>query len=171
MGIYSLIWSYQLKQGRVLFEWFVTMISLRQHYRTAIIVWCYKFHCVSEYAWNVWAYTELFSWIQSTSVEVPWYIGLNPWLWIKGLQVQFPSNAWHFCPSAIKTHCCSPPRCINGYLVECKRYNVFVAWCGMCAPQKWCLARMLPRELRRCTLSAGLILNPMMFFFFNCLSA
>ena len=31
-------------------------------------------------------------------------------------------------------------------------------WCALI---KWCLARMLPRELRRCTLSAGLILNPM----------
>ena len=24
-------------------------------------------------------------------LEVPWYIGLNPWLWIKGLLVRFPS--------------------------------------------------------------------------------
>ena len=87
--------------------------------------------------------------------------GLNPWLWIKGLQVRFPSNVWHSL-SFSKTHCCSPLRCISGYLVECERYNVFVAWCGMCAPLKWCLARMLPRELRMCTLSAGLILNPMM---------
>ena len=35
----------------------------------------------------------------------------------------------------------------------------FVTWFGMCAPLKWCLARMLPKELRRCTMSAGLILN------------
>ena len=28
----------------------------------------------------------------------------------------------------------------------------------VCAPLKWSLARMLPRELRRCTMSAGLIL-------------
>ena len=27
-------------------------------------------------------------------------------------------------------------------------------------PMKWRLARMLPRELRRCTMSAGLILDP-----------
>ena len=37
---------------------------------------------------------------------------------------------------------------------------LFVAWCGMCAPLKWHLARMLPRELSRYTISAGLILNP-----------
>ena len=31
----------------------------------------------------------------------------------------------------------------------------------MCAPVKWRLAGMLPREWRKCTLSAELILNPM----------
>ena len=33
-------------------------------------------------------------------VVVPWYIGLNPWLWIKGLRVWFPSMPGTFCPSA-----------------------------------------------------------------------
>ena len=31
----------------------------------------------------------------------------------------------------------------------------------MCAPVKWRLAGMLPREWRKCTLSAELILNPL----------
>ena len=38
--------------------------------------------------------------------------------------------------------------------------TLFDAWCGMCAPLKWLLARLLPGELRRCTMSARLILNP-----------
>ena len=35
--------------------------------------------------------TLLISWVRTYSLEVPWYIGLNPPLWIKGLQVRFPS--------------------------------------------------------------------------------
>ena len=46
--------------------------------------------------------------------------------------------------------------------------KLFVAWCGMCVPLKWRLARMLPRELRRCTLSAGLILNPVTGVIIHC---
>ena len=43
-----------------------------------------------------------------------------------------------------------------------RKWNTELAyWCGMCAPWTWRLARMLPRDLRRCTMSAGLILNPM----------
>ena len=38
----------------------------------------------------------------------------------------------------------------------------------MCAPLKWRLARMLPRELRRCTMSAGLILNPVTGVIIHC---
>ena len=34
------------------------------------------------------------------NMEVPWYIGLNPWLWIKGFRVRFPSVPGTFCPSA-----------------------------------------------------------------------
>ena len=33
-------------------------------------------------------------------------------------------------------------------------------WAGMCVTVKWRLARMIPREWRRCTLSAELIMNP-----------
>ena len=33
-------------------------------------------------------------------VEVLWYIGLNPWLWIKGFRVRFPWMPGTFCPSA-----------------------------------------------------------------------
>ena len=36
----------------------------------------------------------------SHKVEMPWYIGLNPWLWIKGFRVRFPSMPGTFCPSA-----------------------------------------------------------------------
>ena len=67
---------------------------------------------------------ELELWVGWKSVE--WRccgIGLDPWLWIKGLRV--PVNAWHFCPLNSKTlypHCCSPPRCMNGYPVGCERY-------------------------------------------------
>ena len=51
-------------------------------------------------------------------------------------------------------HCCSPPRCIPS-----RMRTLFFNWCGMCAPLKWRLARMLPKELRRCTMSAGLMFN------------
>ena len=43
-----------------------------------------------------------------------------------------------------------------------------VAWCGMCVPLKWHLARILPRELRRCTMSVGLILNPVTGVMIHC---
>ena len=46
--------------------------------------------------------------------------------------------------------------------------KLFVAWFGMWAPLKWHLARMLPRELRWCTLSAGLILNPVTGVIIHC---
>ena len=46
--------------------------------------------------------------------------------------------------------------------------TLFVAWFGMYAPLKWRLARMLLRELRRCTMSAGLILNPMTGVIIHC---
>ena len=73
-----------------------------------------------------------------------------------------PVNAWHFLSfsKTLYPHCCSPPRCINGYLVEFKYYLFLDV--AMCALLKWYLARMLPRELRRCTMRAGLILNPVM---------
>ena len=57
-------------------------------------------------------------------VEVPWYIGLNPWLLIRGLRVQTPT--WNDCAllsfsKTIHPHRCSRPRSINGYLVGCER--------------------------------------------------
>ena len=35
-----------------------------------------------------------------------------------------PVNAWHFLSfsKTLYPHCCSPPRCINGYPVGCERY-------------------------------------------------
>ena len=39
--------------------------------------------------------------------------------------------------------------------------NSIVVELALCTPVKWRLARMLPREWRKCTLSAELILNPM----------
>ena len=45
---------------------------------------------------------------------------------------------------------------------------LFVAWYGMCAPLKWRLARMLPGELRRCTVSAKFILNPVTWVIVHC---
>ena len=78
-----------------------------------------------------------------------------------------PVNAWHFLSfsKTLYPHCCSPPRCRNGYLVDA---NDICAWCGMCAPLKWRLARMLSRELRGCTMSAGLILNPVTGVIIHC---
>ena len=63
-----------------------------------------------------------------------------------------------FCPSA---------RHIATLLLSTQVYKwvtgrmrkLFVAWLGMWAPLKWRLARMLRKELRWCTLSAGLILE------------
>ena len=57
-------------------------------------------------------------------MEVPWYtcIGLNvPLILDQRIAGSIPINSWHFCPlsrHSIKI-CCSPPRCINGYLIGC----------------------------------------------------
>ena len=59
-----------------------------------------------------------------------------------------PVNAWHFCPLNSKTlypHCCSPPRCINGYPVGCEHYlwhdvACVRPWSGAwpeCSPGSW----------------------------------
>ena len=79
-----------------------------------------------------------------------------------------PVNAGHFLSfsKTLYPHCCSLPRCINGYPVGCERYLSLDV--GMCAPLKWRLARMLPRELRRCTMSAGLTLNPVTRIIIHC---
>ena len=96
--------------------------------------------------------------------------GLNPRLWIKVLRVRFPSMPGTFCPSARHfIHIAAlhgPPRCINGYPVGCEHY--FVAWCVMCASVKWRLDWMLPRELRRCTMSAGSIMNTVTGVIIHC---
>ena len=76
-----------------------------------------------------------------------------------------PVNAWHFLSFSkiLYSHCCSPPRCINGYPVGCERYLLLDVACV-----KQHLARMLPRELRRGTMSAGLILNPVTGVIIHC---
>ena len=44
-----------------------------------------------------------------------------------------PVNAWHFLSfsKTLYPHCCSPPRCINGYPVGCERY---LMW-HVCTPE------------------------------------
>ena len=103
-------------------------------------------------------------------MEVQWYIDLNPWLWIKGFRVRFRSvrDTFVLQKTLRYPHCCSPPRCINGYPVGCKRYLLLDLAC-VCL---WSGARQecspLPRELRRCTMSAGLILNPVTRIMIHC---
>ena len=49
----------------------------------------------------------------------------------KGCEYDFCQCAWHFCPSArhFYTHCCSPPRCTNGYPVGCEYYLLLDVAC------------------------------------------
>ena len=79
-----------------------------------------------------------------------------------------PVNGWHFFVLQQDT--------LSTLLLSSQVYKwvpgrmrtLFVAWCGVCAPLKYHLARMLPRELRRCTMSAGSILNPVTGVIIHC---
>ena len=70
-------------------------------------------------------------------------------------------GGWHFVLLSFSEtlYCCSPVSTQVYKWVPSRMRTLFVAWCGMCAPMKWRLARTLLRALRRCTKSAGLILN------------
>ena len=96
---------------------------------------------------------------KTLTVDVQWYTGLNRWLPFKGLRVWFPSLPGTFVlqQDILSTLLLSTQvyKWVPG-----RMRTLFVAWCGMCAPLKWRLARMLPRELMRCTMGAELMLNP-----------
>ena len=92
------------------------------------------------------------------SLQDPWYIRLNPWLWIRGLRVRFMSMPGTFVLQ--QDTLCTLLLSTQVYKwVPGRIRTLFVAWCGMCVPLKWRLAWMLPGELRRCMMSAGLMLN------------
>ena len=84
------------------------------------------------------------------------YCGGASVYWIEPLTLDqrvvglIPVNAWHFCPWArhfIHIAALHP----GVWWVPGRKRMLFVARCGICAPPlKGRLARMLPRELRRC---------------------
>ena len=91
------------------------------------------------------------------AVEASWYwcvhLTLFTMAWVKS---HYRLELLSFSKTC-DPHCFSRP---HVKMVTCRMQTLFVAWCGMCAPPKRRLARMLPRELQRCTISPGLILDP-----------
>ena len=70
-----------------------------------------------------------------------------------------PVNAWQFCPSARHSILLLSTQVYYKW-VSGRMWTLVVAWRGIVCALKWRMTRMLPRELRWCTMSAGLILNP-----------
>ena len=88
---------------------------------------------------------------------------LHMYIWLPQWEHAFKSHQCmvllSFDSKTLFPHCCSRPRCVkNGYPFRCEHHMLLDLACVH--PMKWRLARMLPRELRRCAMSAGLILNP-----------
>ena len=57
---------------------------------------------------------------------------------------------------------------MSKYKLTLSDYVVGYPTFNFCVPLKWRLARMLPRELRWCTMRAGLILNPVTGVIIQC---
>ena len=66
--------------------------------------------------------THLFSNLHSHLCTVVYWI--EPLTLDQRVPGSIPVNAWHFLSfsKTLYPHCCSPPRCINGYPVGCERY-------------------------------------------------
>ena len=93
--------------------------------------------CLSVYVlffWCRWWWVMIMI-INYILVEVPWYIGVNPWLWVKGLRVRFPSMPGTFVlrQDTLSTLLLSTQVYINGYPVRCERY-LRLMW-HVCAPK------------------------------------
>ena len=54
-------------------------------------IWCFVVSKVSTFYQGILNNSTLSVDFSYMYMEVPWYIGLNPWLWIEGLRVWFPS--------------------------------------------------------------------------------
>ena len=105
------------------------------------------------------------NWGENCSQSVVYWCDRST-LTLRALLWLLPSpGTFLFVNKTLYSHGCSPPRCMNGYLVGCECY---CGWAGMCAPKKWQLAGMLPREWRKCTVSAESIQNPMTGVIIQC---
>ena len=93
-------------------------------------------------------------------VEVLWYIGVNPWLWIKGLRVPFPSMPGTFVlqQDTLSTLLLSTQvyKRVPGRMWRICCVNYAFAW----TPRKAARQGMFHWEWNLCTLSAVLKLYP-----------